>query len=85
MVALAHHHQRVKRLIGQPMDLPLSSSCDGGINSKRNEDEESSEKLYTHVTYVKTDEFKGLETKVRYAALELKFDISSNNYLLDDR
>jgi len=31
---------------------------------KRNEDEESAKKLYTHVTYVPTASFKELQTKV---------------------
>lgn len=30
--------------------------------SKRNEDEEASEKLYTHVTHVNVPTFKGLKT-----------------------
>jgi large subunit ribosomal protein L31e len=45
------------------ISLTIVGICCVVLNSKRNEDEESSEKLYTHVTYVKTEDFKGLETK----------------------
>merc|ERR1711935_890884 len=34
------------------------------LNRKRNEDEDSSEKLYTHVTHVPVSSFKGLQTQV---------------------
>jgi len=33
------------------------------LDRKRNEDEESAEKLYTHVTHVHVPSFKGLQTK----------------------
>jgi len=34
------------------------------LHRRRNEDEEASEKLYTHVTFVAQDSFQGLQTKV---------------------
>mmetsp|Transcript_13249 Transcript_13249/g.19798 ORF Transcript_13249/g.19798 Transcript_13249/m.19798 type:complete len:123 (+) Transcript_13249:69-437(+) len=34
------------------------------LHRKHNDDEEASDKFYTHVTYVKVDSFKGLETKI---------------------
>ncbi|GAB5355028.1 hypothetical protein AAMO2058_000170600 [Amorphochlora amoebiformis] len=33
------------------------------LHRKRNEDEEASDQFYTHVSYVKVESFKGLETK----------------------
>mmetsp|Transcript_30518 Transcript_30518/g.57010 ORF Transcript_30518/g.57010 Transcript_30518/m.57010 type:complete len:109 (-) Transcript_30518:147-473(-) len=33
------------------------------LHRKRNEDEEAADQFYTHVTYVKVDSFKELETK----------------------
>merc|ERR1712153_24277 len=34
------------------------------LNRKRNEDEDSAEKLYTHVTHVPVTTYKGLQTQV---------------------
>mmetsp|Transcript_41418 Transcript_41418/g.69193 ORF Transcript_41418/g.69193 Transcript_41418/m.69193 type:complete len:120 (-) Transcript_41418:445-804(-) len=34
------------------------------LNRKRNEDEEAADQFYTHVTYVKVESFKELETKL---------------------